>query len=77
MGKSSKSKSKKTAKQERAKHFNNVELFEKNLSTAFEKKFDSLGRHGRIKLLKEQLELTLSMEESYALSIDSVSIKKS
>lgn len=67
MGKSSKSKSRKTAKQERAKHFINVELYEKTLSTFMEKFYNtSLGRHERIELLMRQIQLTLKVEESYA-----------
>ena len=73
MGKSSKSKGKKFAKQECSMHLKNVEVWEKNMS-AIDEKFDStLGglptngkKRERIGLLEEQLQLTLNIEESFA-----------
>lgn len=73
MGKSSKSKGKKLAKQLRAMHMKNVEVWEKTMSM-LDYKFDaSLGglptngrTRERIGVLEEQLKLTLNIEESFA-----------
>ncbi|GFH60179.1 predicted protein [Chaetoceros tenuissimus] len=69
MGKSSKSKDKKLAKENRAKHLKNVESFEKTVST-IDRELQILAEGRRrdiIKLAEEKLQLLLQVEESYAL----------
>ena len=73
MGKSSKSKGKKLAKQERALHLKNVEVWEKTKSKIDKKLSSSLGglptngkKRERIRLLEDRLQLTLNIEESFA-----------
>ncbi|GFH60180.1 predicted protein [Chaetoceros tenuissimus] len=68
MGKSSKSKSKKLAKQERAKHVKNIEVYEETMST-LDNVFFSLGnerKREQVRILEEQLELSLNIEGAYA-----------
>lgn len=68
MGKSSKSKSKKSSKQERSLHLKNVKVYEKTIST-LDKKLFSLGnerKRERVELLEKQLQLTLNIEEDFA-----------
>ncbi|GFH45029.1 predicted protein [Chaetoceros tenuissimus] len=66
MGK--RSKSKKSIKQERAKHLKNVEVYEKTISK-LDKELDSFGvcrKREHLEVLKEQLELTLPVEGDFA-----------
>ena len=68
MGKSSKSISKKSSKQERSLHLKNVKVYEKTIST-LDKKLFSLGnerKRERVELLEKQLQLTLDVEEDFA-----------
>ncbi|GFH55250.1 predicted protein [Chaetoceros tenuissimus] len=71
MGKRSKSKGKKSARQERAMHLKNVEAWTKTMSTLDNKYDSSLGglptngrKRERIWILEEQIQLTLNVEES-------------
>lgn len=69
MGKSSKSKNKELAKQNRAKHVKNVKNFEETVST-IDRELQILAggrRRDLIKLAVEKLQLLLQTEESYAL----------
>ncbi|GFH55170.1 predicted protein [Chaetoceros tenuissimus] len=81
MGKSSKTKGKKLAKQERAMHLKNVEVWDKNMSTLENKFYDSFGyeinmqQEGlptngrvreRVRLREEQLQITLNIEKDAA-----------
>ncbi len=81
MGKSSKTKGKKLAKQERAIHMKNVDVWDKNMSTLDIKFYDSFGyensmeqeglptngrKRERIGLREEQLQLTLNIENDAA-----------
>lgn len=68
MGKSSKRKSKKLAKQARAMHQKNVEVYEETMST-LDETFFSLGderKRERIRILEKQLELSLNVEKAFA-----------
>ncbi|GFH55329.1 predicted protein [Chaetoceros tenuissimus] len=68
MGKRSKCKSKQSAKQERALHLKNVEVFEETILSFYEK-IEDLGtsrRRERIELSVKRIQVTLSIEESYA-----------
>ncbi|GFH53806.1 predicted protein [Chaetoceros tenuissimus] len=73
MGKSSKSKGKKLAKQERAMHLKKVEVWKKTMCRIDTEVHDSLGdlftngrKRERIRLLEDQLQLTLNTEEAFA-----------
>ncbi|GFH54854.1 predicted protein [Chaetoceros tenuissimus] len=73
MGKSSKSRGKNIAKQERAMHLENVEDWKKTMSTidnkfctSLEGLFTNGKKRERVGFLQEQIQLTLNVEESFA-----------
>ena len=75
MGKNSKRKSKKLAKQARAMHQKNVEVYKETMST-LDETFFSLGderKRERIRILEKQFELSLNVEKAFA-SINRASI---